>query len=199
MRTEPVCRQSAGRVALCLLTLFIAASTTARAATQQGGSPDRQRAMEAWEKQNFVEAVPLLEKLSAESPNDIGVLSKLGFALYASTAAVKDPEARKQVRDHARTVLLRSNELGDDSNLTRMVLEAHNLHSAIVVTSPYHARRAKMTFDAAYAGSGIEVTVHSAPDSQWRKQSWWQRAETRRLTFTELQKLGYIFATGQYH
>lgn len=124
MRTEPVCRQSAGRVALCLLTLFIAASTTARAATQQGGSPDRQRAMEAWEKQNFVEAVPLLEKLSAESPNDIEVLSKLGFALYASTAAVKDPEARKQVRDHARTVLLRSNELGDDSNLTRMVLEA---------------------------------------------------------------------------
>lgn len=82
---------------------------------------------------------------------------------------------------------------------TRQVLEAHDLHSAILVTSPYHARRAKLTFDAAYHGSNIELMVHAAPDSQWRKLSWWQAPETRRLTFTELQKLGYILATGQYH
>lgn len=82
---------------------------------------------------------------------------------------------------------------------TRRVLEQHRLHSAILVTSPYHARRAKLTFDAAYAGSGIDLTVHAAPDSQWRKLSWWQQPETRRLTFTELQKLAYIVATGQYH
>jgi uncharacterized SAM-binding protein YcdF (DUF218 family) len=82
---------------------------------------------------------------------------------------------------------------------TRQVLEDHGLHSAILVTSPYHSRRAKLTFDTAYAGSGIRLMVHAAPDSQWRKLSWWQQPETRRLTFTELQKLGYIFATGQYH
>jgi uncharacterized SAM-binding protein YcdF (DUF218 family) len=82
---------------------------------------------------------------------------------------------------------------------TRQLLEEHGLHSAILVTSPYHARRAKLTFDAAYAGSGISLAVHAAPDSQWRKLSWWQQDETRRLTFTELQKLGYIFVTGQYH
>jgi uncharacterized SAM-binding protein YcdF (DUF218 family) len=82
---------------------------------------------------------------------------------------------------------------------TRQVLESHSLHSAVLVTSPYHARRAKLTFDAAYAGSGIGLMVHAAPDSQWRKLSWWTQPETRRLTFTELQKLAYIFATGQYH
>jgi uncharacterized SAM-binding protein YcdF (DUF218 family) len=82
---------------------------------------------------------------------------------------------------------------------TRQVLEQHGLRSAILVTSPYHARRAKLTFDTAYAGSGIQLMVHAAPDSQWRKLSWWQQPETRRLTFTELQKLAYIFATGQYH
>ena len=82
---------------------------------------------------------------------------------------------------------------------TRQVLEDHGLHSAILVTSPYHARRARLTFDAAYAGSGITLMVHAAPDSQWRKLSWWQQPETRRLTFTELQKLAYILATGQYH
>jgi uncharacterized SAM-binding protein YcdF (DUF218 family) len=82
---------------------------------------------------------------------------------------------------------------------TRQVLEEHGLRSAILVTSPYHLRRAQVTFDAAYAGSGIALAVHAAPDSQWRKQSWWQQAETRRLTLTELQKLAYIFLTGQYH
>jgi uncharacterized SAM-binding protein YcdF (DUF218 family) len=82
---------------------------------------------------------------------------------------------------------------------TRQILEEHGLRSAILVTSPYHARRAKLSFDAAYAGSGIQLMVHAAPDSQWRKLSWWQQPETRRLTFTELQKLAYIFATGQYH
>ena len=79
------------------------------------------------------------------------------------------------------------------------MLEAHELRSAILVTSPYHARRAKLTFDAAYAGSGIRLTVHAAPDSEWRKLSWWQQPDTRRLTFTELQKLGYILVTGPYH
>jgi uncharacterized SAM-binding protein YcdF (DUF218 family) len=82
---------------------------------------------------------------------------------------------------------------------TRHVLEEHGLQSAILVTSPYHLRRAQVTFDAAYTDSGIQLMVHAAPDSQWRKLSWWQQAETRRLTFTELQKLAYITATGQYH
>jgi uncharacterized SAM-binding protein YcdF (DUF218 family) len=93
--------------------------------------------------------------------------------------------------------------LGEDTwgnaIFTRQVLEAHHLTSAILVTSPYHARRAKLTFDAAYRGSGIQLRVHAAPDSEWRKLSWWQQPETRRLTFTELQKLAYIVVTGQYH
>jgi uncharacterized SAM-binding protein YcdF (DUF218 family) len=82
---------------------------------------------------------------------------------------------------------------------TRDLLVSRGLRSAILVTSPYHARRAKLTFDAAYAGTGISLLVHAAPDSEWRKLSWWQQTDTRRLTFVELQKLGYIFVTGQYH
>ncbi len=82
---------------------------------------------------------------------------------------------------------------------TRRLLEQRGLHSAILVTSPYHARRALMTFDAAYEGSSIQITIHSAPDSEWRKLSWWQQPDTRRLTASELQKLAYILITGKYH
>lgn len=82
---------------------------------------------------------------------------------------------------------------------TRELLEREGLRSAILVTSPYHLRRAALTFKAAYAGSGIRLTAHAAPDSQWRKLSWWSEAETRRLTILELQKLAYITLTGKYN
>ncbi len=82
---------------------------------------------------------------------------------------------------------------------TRRLLEQRGLRSTILVTSPYHARRAKLTFDAAYEGSPIRLVVHSAPDSEWRKLYWWRSPEPRRLTITELQKLAYIAVTGKYH
>lgn len=82
---------------------------------------------------------------------------------------------------------------------TLQVLQARGLYSVILVTSPYHLRRAEVTFDAAYANSGISVQVHAAPDSDWRKLSWWQTAETRDLTASELAKLAYINLTGRYH
>jgi uncharacterized SAM-binding protein YcdF (DUF218 family) len=112
---------------------------------------------------------------------------------------MRDLAVRRGVPDGAILDEPQGEDTWGNAVFTREVLEAHGLRSAILVTSPYHARRAKMTFDAAYAGSGIALVVHAAPDSQWRKVSWWQQPETRRLTFTELQKLGYILATGQYH
>jgi uncharacterized SAM-binding protein YcdF (DUF218 family) len=130
------------------------------------------------------------------------------FLVFSGAAHDNGPSNADVMRDLAvqrgvpdRAIL--EEPLGEDTwgNAvhTRQVLEGHGLQSAILVTSPYHARRAKLTFDAAYAGSGIALIVHAAPDSQWRKLSWWRNQETRRLTFTELQKLGYILATGQYH
>ncbi|MDQ6670527.1 MAG: YdcF family protein [Chloroflexota bacterium] len=112
---------------------------------------------------------------------------------------MRDLAVQRGVPDQAIFEEPRGGDTWGNAVYTRQVLEEHGLHSAILVTSPYHARRAKLTFDAAYAGSSIVLRVHAAPDSQWRKQSWWQQPETRRLTFTELQKLAYIFATGQYH
>src|SRR3954454_14336461 len=128
------------------------------------------------------------------------VFSGAAFDNGTSNADVmRDLAVQRGVPDEA----ILEEPLGEDTwgnaVYTLQVLEQHDLHSAILVTSPYHARRAKLTFDAAYGGSGIQLKVHAAPDSQWRKLSWWQQSETRRLTFTELQKLAYIVVTGQYH
>src|SRR5437764_17156 len=60
----------------------------------------------------------------AANRTDPVILSRLGFALYANSVDVKDPAQRQKMRERARTTLLRSQSLGDNSNLTRMALDA---------------------------------------------------------------------------
>lgn len=82
---------------------------------------------------------------------------------------------------------------------TRALMESHGLASAILVTSPYHLQRATTTFRAVYRGTDIRLIGRAAPDSAWRKQSWWLRPDLRRLTILELEKLAYIAVTGRYN
>jgi len=82
---------------------------------------------------------------------------------------------------------------------TRRIMELNGLRSAILITSPYHLQRASVTFNGVYKGSNIRLLASAAPDSAWRKQSWWLRPELRLLTFSELEKLGYIALTGRYN
>ncbi|HEX8501565.1 MAG TPA: tetratricopeptide repeat protein [Pyrinomonadaceae bacterium] len=120
--------------ALCLL---LSLPFAAAAAPPQAKDAERERALRLWEAQNFVEAAPLLEKLAAASPEDVAVLSRLGFALYALSSQVKDPAAREAARERARAVLLRSKEAGDNSNITRLTLDA--LASGDPTANPFTA------------------------------------------------------------
>jgi tetratricopeptide (TPR) repeat protein len=85
---------------------------------------ERKRAIDLYESNNFAAALPLLEELAAANPSDVVILSRLGFALYASLATEKDPAVRQHIRERVRATLLRSRSLGDNSNLTNMVLDS---------------------------------------------------------------------------
>lgn len=82
---------------------------------------------------------------------------------------------------------------------TRQLMEQNQLRSGILVTSPYHLQRATLTFQGVFRGSDIRLIASSAPDSSWRKRSWWLRPELRMLTVSELEKLAYIAVTGRYN
>src|SRR6266567_2974329 len=69
---------------------------------------ERQRALELYEANNLVAALPLLERVATANPNDPVILSRLGFALYANSVDVKDAALRQKMRERARTTLLRS-------------------------------------------------------------------------------------------
>jgi len=73
----------------------------------------------------------------------------------------------------------------------RNIVSDLGMESLILVTSPYHQRRAYLTFRY-FLGSDFEMINHSASDSAWRKNGWWKDAWARHLTISELQKLIYL-------
>ena len=103
-----------------LLTLPLAGAARAQTAAQS----EREQAISLFEANNFVAALPLLEKVALASPNDPVILSRLGFAIYAASTTTKDAATRQAARVRAREVLLKSQAVGDDSNLTKIALGA---------------------------------------------------------------------------
>ncbi|HEX3083007.1 MAG TPA: hypothetical protein VHP99_00650 [Pyrinomonadaceae bacterium] len=107
---------------LLFVALMCAVPVYAHAQTQNPA--ERQHAIEVYESQNLVAALPLLEKVALAYPNDPAVLSRLGFSLYANSIDEKDATKRQQMRQRSLSVLRKSRSVGDGSNLTSITLEA---------------------------------------------------------------------------
>ena len=70
------------------------------------------------------------------------------------------------------------------------LLKTNNYKSIILVTSPYHQRRAYSSFRTEL-GKDYLIINHSAKDEAWRKKNWWENANARFLTFGEVLKNFY--------
>jgi uncharacterized SAM-binding protein YcdF (DUF218 family) len=69
----------------------------------------------------------------------------------------------------------------------------NGLKSALVVSSNYHMRRVKYTFDKIYKGTGIKLTYVAAPSINFDPTSWWSQKRYVRTAISEYIKLaGYI-------
>jgi len=110
---------------LCLVPPSISAQSEAET---------REKAIALFDASNMVAALPLLEKSALAYPKDPAIASRLGFALYALGSTSNDKELRKRNWERARTILLRSQANGDDSNLTLMTLESISKDDATALT-----------------------------------------------------------------
>lgn len=106
-----------------LAALLLAFAPDARAA-QQPDAAERRRALELMQRGNMIAALPLLEKLSAASPNDGEMLFYLGYAVLGQAMTIKDAGARKDARLRARALMLKAREVGYDPPLLRSVLDS---------------------------------------------------------------------------
>jgi uncharacterized SAM-binding protein YcdF (DUF218 family) len=77
---------------------------------------------------------------------------------------------------------------------TAPLLRAERVRTAIVVTSPYHLRRAAAA--ARRAWPGVTVLSRAASPAAWRPEGWWRDHERRKVVFTEYAKLAYYWARG---
>jgi uncharacterized SAM-binding protein YcdF (DUF218 family) len=76
----------------------------------------------------------------------------------------------------------------DEAQQTAAVIAARGLSSLVVVTSPFHTRRAGIIFRRVLP-EGVAVHVAGSPYSESRPDRWWGTHRDRRDVFLEFQKL----------
>lgn len=108
---------------MLLMLAFVHATAPPAHGQQPAQDPERERAFRLFDESKFTEALPLLEKLAEVYPNDAAVFERYGFALLTSTQTMKDQGQRRLRLARARGALLRSQQLGNNSNLLKSALE----------------------------------------------------------------------------
>ena len=76
----------------------------------------------------------------------------------------------------------------------RPILEEEGIRTLVVVTSPYHQRRA--AWAARRTLRGIEIVSHPADPASWRPAGWWKTRSNRRIVVGEYLKLAYYILQG---
>ncbi len=77
------------------------------------------------------------------------------------------------------------------------ILQQNDWNSIILVTSPYHQKRAYFSFKKVI-GEDFVIINRSATDSTWRKNGWWRAGDGWYLSLNEMQKIIYLYTTGNY-
>jgi uncharacterized SAM-binding protein YcdF (DUF218 family) len=79
----------------------------------------------------------------------------------------------------------------------RWLAEQQDWHSLIVVTSPYHTRRARMIFGEVFGDTNITVMIQPVHEHWYRAEDWWTSWMGWQVTVAEYLKLG-LYLIG-YH
>ena len=122
---------------------------------------------------------------------------KVLFSGAAAEGTVSNVSAMKNIAIRnglpAGDILIEENSKTTEENAeyTGKIIRAANFHSIILVTSPYHQRRAYEAFRQAL-GRDFKIINHSATDRTWRKADWWDNSQARILTIGEILKNLYF-------
>ncbi len=114
----------------------------------------------------------------------------LNYGRAVSDQAVEAGVSRSQIivgRQMVATTYQEAVEL-------RRIAEEQRWNSLIVVTSTFHARRARLILGDAFAGTGIRISVQVVPGHWYSADNWWTTAEGRLVTVEEYLKLALYLA-----
>ena len=77
----------------------------------------------------------------------------------------------------------------EEALAVRALAQEQGWRSLLVVTDPFHTRRASLTFRNVFRGTGVAVGVRPVEDAEYDAEAWWQSADGLRDTWTEYAKL----------
>ncbi|RPI74928.1 MAG: YdcF family protein [Desulfobacteraceae bacterium] len=123
-----------------------------------------------------------------------------GFAVLTSKA-LHYPENRDLLAGLFReagipdAVLLPEPEIAtstfDEAKIVGERVKRKGYRSLIIVTSPTHTRRSRLTFENAVKGQKIKIMMWPSSYSKFNPQSWWKERKYTREVIIEYQKLVY--------
>jgi uncharacterized SAM-binding protein YcdF (DUF218 family) len=85
----------------------------------------------------------------------------------------------------------------DEARRDATLLQAHGLHSALLVTDAFHSRRADLLFRAAFGHAGLSVRSVAVPDAL-DLPHWWTHPLSARRVIEEWAKLAWYLVQGAY-
>jgi uncharacterized SAM-binding protein YcdF (DUF218 family) len=125
---------------------------------------------------------------ASEDPNSV-----------ASGELMKREAMAQGVPDSAILVEPSSNTTQENARLVASLMRANGVSTAILVTSPYHQRRASNLFAQEFGPAKLTFTNYPARDPQWDPNTWWLHEPSRTLTVVELAKLSVEVASSAFH
>src|SRR5438128_4343578 len=94
----------------------------------------------------------------------------------------------------ANAVAVEGTSATTEKNAKRVaeLMKTRGLVSAILVTSPYHQRRAATLFEREFGPASLTFRNYPADDPDWDPNLWWTSDRSRSRTLVELAKLGAL-------
>lgn len=80
----------------------------------------------------------------------------------------------------------------EEAKAVLLVAKTRNINSILVVTDPYHTRRADIIFDLEFKDQEIDTYVHGVRNSWYQPYSWFFRVSGWRVTISELAGLFFL-------
>ena len=84
----------------------------------------------------------------------------------------------------------------DEAEAFRLWAQQHGARSVMVVTSPYHTRRALASFQKALAGSGIALGIHPAESSVDPPRWYWYKFDRWYVIYEWRARIFYLIRFG---
>jgi tetratricopeptide (TPR) repeat protein len=116
-----------GFVSRVLLLVLLAVgcgltSAQTKPADDEATAALRKQALELYREGKFVDAMPLLGKLSETNPSDFVVKEHWAYCILEYSKTLTNPEQRRQARLQARTLGVEAKKQGDEGELLQVLL-----------------------------------------------------------------------------